>query len=131
MNANMNEPSKAHQIIVSVLLSFQNCFNFFFVRKSSVIVVVHALGELAKLAEVDAREERNNEIVLRHIVEQTRLAVIRIINRLEQVRHMVGLSKVILDVIVLGWYAELDELVFESSRLLEEAMHFTVDFHFL
>lgn len=42
---------------------------------------------------------------------------------------MVGLPEVVLYVIVLCWDAQLNELVFECSALLKEAMHFAFYFH--
>ena len=64
-----------------------------------------------------------------YIVEQTRLSIIRILDGLEQVNHMVGLAKVVLDVVVLSRDAQLDELVLECSGLLKEAVYFTCYLH--
>ena len=47
----------------------------------------------------------------------------------KEVYLVVGLPKVVLYVVVLGWYAQLDELLLESARLLEEAVYSSVDFH--
>ena len=63
------------------------------------------------------------------IIKQTRLAVIRIINGFEQVYNMVGFTKVILNVVILGRDAEFDKLILECSALLKKAMHFTCYFH--
>jgi hypothetical protein len=42
---------------------------------------------------------------------------------------MVGFAKVVLDIVVLGGNAELDELVLESARLLKKKMNFTIYNH--
>ena len=47
----------------------------------------------------------------------------------KEVYLVVGLPEVVLYVVVLGWYAQLDELLLESARLLKEAVYSSVDFH--
>ena len=47
----------------------------------------------------------------------------------KEVYLVVGLPEVVLYVVVLGWYAQFDELLLESARLLEEAVYSSVDFH--
>jgi hypothetical protein len=42
---------------------------------------------------------------------------------------MVGLAEVVLYVVVLGWYAQLDKLLLERPRLLEETMNLSVNRH--
>ena len=84
---------------------------------------------LSRLAEKDAREEGHDEVIGGDVVEQGRLAIVGILNGLEQVVRVVGLPEVVLDVVVLRRDAEFDELVFECPRLLEETMHFAFDFH--
>lgn len=42
---------------------------------------------------------------------------------------MVGLTEVVLDVVVLGRNAQLDELIFECSALLKEAMNLAFNCH--
>ena len=63
------------------------------------------------------------------VVKQGWLAIIGILNRLEEVIRMVGLAKVVLYVIVLRRDAKFDEFVLECPRLLKEAMDFPFDFH--
>ena len=48
---------------------------------------------------------------------------------IEKVYNVVGLPKIVLNVVIFGGYAELDKLVFECSALLEKAMNFSLDFH--
>jgi hypothetical protein len=42
---------------------------------------------------------------------------------------VVCFSEIILDVIIFGRDAKLDKLVLERTRLLEETMYFSVDYH--
>ena len=49
----------------------------------------------------------------------------------EQVYNVVGLSEVVLDVVIFGWYSELYKLILERSALLEKAMYFALDFHYI
>lgn len=64
------------------------------------------------------------------VVKGARTAIVGILNRLEEIDHMISLPEVVLDIVVLGRDAQLYELVFECAALLKEAMHFSVDFHF-
>ena len=45
------------------------------------------------------------------------------LNLREQIDNVVGLAEIVLNVVVLSRNPQLDELVLESSRLLEEAVH--------
>jgi len=49
----------------------------------------------------------------------------------KQIYNMVGLAEVVLDVVVLGRDAQLDELVLECAALLKEAVYFTIYLHFV
>ena len=80
-------------------------------------------------AKVDAREESHDEIVLRDVVPQTRLSIVCVLNRPEEVIVVVSLSEVILNVVVFGRYAQFDELSFKRARLLKEAMHLSFNLH--
>lgn len=48
---------------------------------------------------------------------------------MKEVYLMVGLPKMVLNIVVLCWDAQLNELVFECAALLKEAMHFAFYFH--
>lgn len=50
-------------------------------------------------------------------------------NLRKEVVGVVGLSEVVLNVVVLGRDAQLDELSLERPRLLEETMYFSFNFH--
>ena len=62
-------------------------------------------------------------------VEHTWLSFVCILNGLEQIILVVSLAKVVLDVIIFGWYSQLDKLSFECAGLLKEAMYLTVNLH--
>ena len=48
---------------------------------------------------------------------------------IEKVYNVVGLPKIVLNVVIFGGYAELDELVLESPALFKKTMYFSLDFH--
>lgn len=64
-----------------------------------------------------------------NVVKQGWLAIVGILNRLEEVIRVIGLAKVILYVIVLRRNAKFDKFILECSRLLKEAMDLPFDFH--
>jgi hypothetical protein len=47
----------------------------------------------------------------------------------KEIDNMVRFSEIILDVVIFGRDAELDELVLERPCLFKKAMYFAVDFH--
>jgi hypothetical protein len=47
----------------------------------------------------------------------------------KEIDNMVGLPEIVLDVVIFGRDAELDELVLESARLLKKKMNFTIYNH--
>ena len=51
------------------------------------------------------------------------------LNLREEVDNVVGLAEVVLYVVVLGRYAQFNELLIESSALLKEAMHSSFNLH--
>lgn len=56
---------------------------------------------------------------------------IRILYLGKQVIRVIRFAEIVLDVIILSRNAELNKLVFECSRLLKEAVYFSVDCHAL
>ena len=64
-------------------------------------------------------------------IEKARLSIVCVLYGLEEVIGVVGLSKVVLDVIVFGGDSQLDKLILESSALLKEAVYFTFYLHIL
>lgn len=47
----------------------------------------------------------------------------------EEVYLVVGFSKVVLNVVVLGWDSQLDKLLLESAGLFKETMYFSAYLH--
>ena len=85
--------------------------------------------KLIVFAKEYAREESHHQVVACHVVPQARLSVVCVLNRLEEVIRVVSLSEVVLNVVVLGRYAQFDELSLERPRLLEETMYLSVYLH--
>jgi hypothetical protein len=119
-----------HIKITAFKFSLDYPFAFFAVVDFRHCIVFSAKIEFVIFAEVDTREECHYQVVGRDGVEERRPPVVRILDGLEKVVGVVGLAKVVLDVVVLGADAQLDERVFKSSALLKKTMHFALNFHF-
>ena len=120
------------QIVISILLSFYNLVHLFPIMQSPIIRIRKAECTLTHGAEVYAREKSKNKVSILpppYIVKQAWFAIISILNCLEQVLHMVSLSEVILNIIILSWNAQLYKLLLECPTLLKEAMNFSVYYH--
>jgi hypothetical protein len=81
------------------------------------------------LAKVNARKKRNYQIVATNCVKDRYPPPIGGFDFSEQVNYVVGLAKVVLNVVVFGGDSQLNKLVLERSALLKETMHFTFYFH--
>ena len=113
------------------LVALQDCVGLLLDGHTSVVDTAPSEVHLRWCAKVDARKESHDEIVLRDVVPQAWLSVVCVLNRLEEVIRVVGLSEVVLNVVVLGRDAQLDELSLKRARLLKEAMHLSFNLHIL
>ena len=106
--------------IGAVLVALQYRIGLLLDRHIAIVDAAPREVHLAWRTEVDAREKGHYQVVLADGVEQTFPPVCPFYLG-KEVYLVVGLPEVVLYVVVLGWYAQFDELLLESARLLEEA----------
>jgi hypothetical protein len=85
--------------------------------------------QLIVFAKIYTRKERHYQILATYVVEDGGFVIVSGLNLPKEVNNMVGLAKVVLDIVILCGDAEFDELVFECATLLKEAIHLTSYLH--
>ena len=105
--------------------SCNHCVEFLFSRQIDIVVIFKCVVSwVCKSSEIDAREERYNQVIRRDIVKKRGLTIISGFNSDKQIIRMVGFTEVVLYVVVFRRYSEFDELVFERATLFKKRCTF-------
>lgn len=94
----------------------------FFLRTTLII--------FRNVTKLNTREESHNQIVFRYVVKHACPPPIRFFDFGKQINNMVGLTKVVLNVVVLGGDAKFYKFILKRAALLKKAMHFSFYFHY-